>query len=70
MFYYSASMKQALLIGNWTYEGHGLKKVRADVKTLHEILYRMGFEVISLCNLGKVEILNATDRICELLLPE
>ncbi len=68
--FYTASMKQALLIGNWTYAGHGLRKVRADVKTLHDILYRLGFEVISLCNLGKVEILNATDRFCDLLLPE
>jgi hypothetical protein len=65
-----ASMKQALLIGNWTYDAHGLRKVRADVKTLHDILYKMEFEVISLCNLGKVEILHAADRLCELLLPE
>ncbi|KZS03066.1 Uncharacterized protein APZ42_034306 [Daphnia magna] len=66
---HSASMKQALLIGNWTYDSQGLRKVRADVKTLHDILYKMDFEVISLCNLGKVEILNAADRLCELLLP-
>lgn len=62
-------MKQALLIGNWTYDAP-LRKVRADVKTLHDILYKMEFEVISLCNLGKVEILHAADRLCELLLPE
>lgn len=67
--YRVASMKQALLIGNWTYDSQGLRKVRADVKTLHDILYKMDFEVISLCNLGKVEILNAADRLCELLLP-
>ncbi|XP_046443620.1 mucosa-associated lymphoid tissue lymphoma translocation protein 1-like isoform X3 [Daphnia pulex] len=67
---HSASMKQALLIGNWTYDAHGLRKVRADVKTLHDILYKMEFEVISLCNLGKVEILHAADRLCELLLPD
>lgn len=67
--YRVASMKQALLIGNWTYDSQSLRKVRADVKTLHDILYKMDFEVISLCNLGKVEILNAADRLCELLLP-
>lgn len=63
-------MKQALLIGNWSYDKHQLLKVRADVKTLHEILYKMEFEVLSLCNLTKMEILNAADRFCELLIPE
>lgn len=68
--YLVASTKQALLIGNWTYDTHKLEKVRADIKTLHDILDKMEFETIALCNLGKMEILNAADRFCELLLPE
>jgi hypothetical protein len=65
-----ASIKLALLIGNWAYKNMpALEKVRADVKILHDVLDRMEFKVIALCNLSKIELLDAVRRFCQLLLP-
>ena len=65
-----ASIKLALLIGNWTYKNmRALEKVRADVKTLHDVLDEMEFKVIALCNLSKKELQDAVRRFCQLLLP-
>ena len=64
-----ASIKMALLIGNWAYsETHRLEKVQADVKTFRDILYDMNFEVMALCNLTKAEISTAVKQFCHLLL--
>lgn len=65
-----ASIKLALLIGNWAYINmRALEKVRADVKTLHDVLDEMEFKVIALCNLSKKELQDAVKRFCQLLLP-
>lgn len=63
-------MKMALLIGNWTYKNMDrLEMVRPDIKSFHDILYNMNFEVMALCNLTKKEIRTAVEQFCHLLLP-
>lgn len=69
VFIDAASMKMALIIGNWAYQNMaGLEMVRADVKTLSDLLYGMNFDVVTLCNLSKSEIRAAVQQLCDLLL--
>lgn len=67
---HKASIKLALLIGNWAYKNMpALEKVRADVKVLHDQLDLMEFKVVALCNLSRNELKNAVKRFSQLLLP-
>ena len=67
---HTASMKIALLIGNWKYENtEELEQVRSDVSSLHDLLSEMEFHVVSLCNLSKREIQVAVERFCKLIIP-
>lgn len=67
-FFFVATDKFALLIGNYNYpNGLKFKTPETDVLTLAHLFKKLQFKVIALLNLSKIEMLSIVDYFSELL---
>lgn len=68
IFFFLASDKVALLIGNLNYSNHpNLMAPVMDVHELGNLLRQLGFRVVSLLDLTREEMLAAIDKFVQLL---